>query len=298
MEEDISNKKSIGLVSDEMGDLPEEIIKENEISIVPFKIEYGELENLPGNVYQKIRTAEQRGMKSLIKTSQPSINAFLSVYQEKLKHFENVICVSFSSKVSGSYNSALQAVKFLPANLQSKVAVIDSLLATGTEGLFILKLIDLIKNTQLKFSEIIQKITKEIPNYKLLATYDKPKWIEASGRLPSFLPMALNQAELRNIKPIFGLKGGKLSIVGIRKNINGLGQTIFEEFEKQTLSIKNSGRKIKIAITHADNPEQAEKLVSLVKARDYLELIFVNLVCFPVGGHVGPGTLILSWQQE
>lgn len=109
--------------------------------------------------------------------------------------------------------------------------------------------------------------------------------------MPKFLPFALNQAEIRNIKPIFTIKGGKLSIIGIKKNINGLGQAIFEEFKKQTANITT---KIKVTINHADNPEQAEKLKNLIQSLPNCEIAYINLACFTIGSHTGPGTMILS----
>lgn len=294
MEKSLENKKNIGLIADEMGDLPEDMITANEVSIVKFKIDYGELESFPGNVYQKIREGGKRGLPSLLKTSQPSINDFLKIFKEKLQNFEKVICVTFSSKISGAYNSAVQAIKFLPATDQKNIYVLDSLQGSGAEGLIILKVAEMIKEAKLKFEEIIEEIQKNLNNFRLVATYDKPKWIEASGRLPKFLPLALNQAEIRNIKPIFTIKNGKLSIIGIKKNINGLGQAIFEEFKKQTTNITT---KIKVAINHADNPEQAERLKGLIKTLPNCEIAYVNLACFTIGSHTGPGTMILSWQQ-
>ncbi|HOS88082.1 MAG TPA: DegV family protein [Candidatus Pacearchaeota archaeon] len=292
------NKKTIGLVSDDMGDLPEDLINNNNISIVPFKIDYGNLAQFPGDVYQKIRAAEKEGIASLIKTSQPSINDFLKVFREKLEYYEKILCFTFSSKLSGAYNSALQAVKFLPAEAQKQVYVFDTLAGSASKGLMTLRAAQLVQNAQLKFDEIIQFLQKNIANFKLVATYDKPKWIEASGRLPSFIPFALNQAEARHIKPMFTLKDGKLSILGFKKTLNGVAAALFEEFEKQTKSIRKTGQKIKVAITHADNPTELEKLKNLIKNSQHnLELVYTNLICFPIGGHVGPGTLLLGWEQ-
>jgi fatty acid-binding protein DegV len=152
----------------------------------------------------------------------------------------------------------------------------------------------MIKGAKLKADEIVAQIKNELQNFKLLATYDKPKWVEASGRLPPLLPIALNQAEMRNIKPIFALRGGKLSIISIKKNLQGLAATIFDEFEKQTKSLGE--KKIKVAITHADNPVEADKLKNLISTKSNLELIYTDLVCFTIGSHVGPGTLILSYE--
>ena len=292
-----TEKEKIGLVTDEICDLPEEIINENNIGVVRYKIDFQELAELPGNVYQKIREGEKRGIKNLlVKTSQPSINDFLSVFKEKLKNFEEVLCITFSSKVSGAYNSAMQAKKFLEKELQDKVHIFDSLRGTGCEGLVILKAISLLKE-KMNVSDIISNLTKELPNIKMAAIYQKSQWLEASGRLPSLANVIINRAEKMDIKPIFGFKNGKLNIIAIKKNVKDLSAALFEEFERSTRKARESGRKIIVAITHADNMEQVEKLKTMVLNLKNTEIAFINLVCFPVGGHIGPGTLILSWNQ-
>lgn len=292
-----TEKGKIGFVTDEICDLPEEIINENNIGVVRYKIDFQELAEMPGNVYQKIREGEKRGIKNLlVKTSQPSINDFLSVFKEKLKDFEEVLCITFSSKVSGAYNSAMQAKKFLEKELQDKVHIFDSLRGTGCEGLVILKAISLLKE-KMNVSDIISNLTKELPNIKMAAIYQKSQWLEASGRLPSLANVIINRAEKMDIKPIFGFKNGKLNIIAIKKNVKDLSVALFEEFEKSTQKARESGRKIIVAITHADNMEQVEKLKTMILNLKNTEIAFINLVCFPVGGHIGPGTLIVSWNQ-
>ncbi len=290
-------KEKIGFVTDEVCDIPEEIINENDISVVRYKLDFQELSEIPGNIYQKIREGEKRGIKNLlIKTSQPSINDFLSVFKEKLEKFEEVLCITFSSKISGAYNSAIQAKKFLEKELQDRVHIFDSLRGTGCEGLIVLKAISLAKE-KMPIPNIISNLTKEIPNVKMLAMYKNSRWLEASGRFPTIGNMIINQAEKIDIKPIFGFKNGKLNIVTIKRNVKELSIALFEEFEKTTRNARKAENKIKIAITHADNIEEVEKLKTMILSLKNTEISFVNLLCFPVGGHVGPGTLVIFWKQ-
>lgn len=289
-------KEKIGLIVGETSDLPQEIVDTNKITVVRFKLDFQELANLPGNVYEKVREGEKRGIKSLIKTSQPSINDFLSAFKEKLKEFEEILCITFSSKISGAYNSAMQAKKFLEAELQNKVHVFDSMNASGSEGLVALKAISLIKE-KFDINEIVEKLKKELQNIKLIGMYKSPKWIEASGRFPRFVPAMMNQAERMDIKPVFGLRDGKLTIIGVKRNIKDIATALFEEFEKTTIKIREAGKNIDIAITHADNIEQANKLKDLILSLKNTKIAFVNLVCFPVGGHIGPDSMVLSWNQ-
>ncbi len=286
----------IGLVADEAFDLPQEIIERYRIGVAKFKIDLQELKTLPGNIYQKTREAEKRGISSTVKTSQPSINDFLNIFKEKLNEFEEIFCVTISSKLSGTYNSALQAKKFLQKELQDKVHVIDSLNGSAGEGLVALKIIELIKNS-FSSQEIDNQINESIEKTKLLGVYHDPKWLEASGRFPKFVPAIMQRVEKMSIKPIIGIKNGKLSVVGIKRNIKDLSSALFEEFEKATRKARESGKKIIVGITHADNISQAEKLKEMVLSLKNAEVAFINLTCFTVGGHVGPGSLIVSWQE-
>jgi len=109
--------EKIGIVTEEAVDFPQEIIEKYQIAIVPVKLFWPELEEMPGeNTFQKMRELEKRGIKSFGKTSQPSIKDFLDKYNFQLERFEKIICITLTSKLSGSHNSAIQARKFLVKN--------------------------------------------------------------------------------------------------------------------------------------------------------------------------------------
>ncbi|MDD3292603.1 MAG: DegV family protein [Candidatus Pacebacteria bacterium] len=284
-------EKNIGIVADEAIDLPEEIINNNDISLVKFKLDLQELEKYPGNIYEKMRQAEKENKITFAKTSQPSINDFAKAFQEKLKNYKEIICITISSKVSGTYNSALQAKKFLAQELKERVHIFDTLNGSAGEGLFVLKTLELIKNNY-NIKEIIEKLEQETKKIKLLGLYENGKWLEASGRIPRFINKG---AERMKIKPLFGFKDGKLAIAGI-KRVKEMSKILFEEFEKNTQKIRQSGKKIIAGITHADNLEEAKKLKDLL-SKINVEVIFSSFVCLPIGSHIGPGALVLSWNE-
>ena len=134
------DKKKIGIITDQAADLPKEIIEKHQIAVVPVKLFWPETESLPGdNIFQKMRELEKKGIESFGKTSQPSIKDFLDKYNLQLEKFEKVLCLTLTSKLSGTHNSAIQAKKFLEKNQQNKVLVVDSLSASGGQALLILK---------------------------------------------------------------------------------------------------------------------------------------------------------------
>jgi DegV family protein with EDD domain len=287
-------KPKIGIIADEGGDLPEELIKKHNISIVPFKVDLGEMKDLAGNIYQRIREAEKRGLKSFVKTSQPSPGDFLKAFREKLKEFEEIICITVTSKHSGTFNSASQAREYLTE--KEKIHVVDSMSISGGEGLIILKATSLIKSC-LKANEILEKLKESVLRTNLIFILESPKWAVASGRIPKVLGAFLEKMRNLGLYPVLTLKKGKLGLSSIRKGIKDLSSALFEEF-KNKISKEKINSEIKIAITHADNEKEAKKLEDLILKVKNCRIEFKNIIGNIVGGLSGPGAVALAWQTE
>jgi len=287
-------KNKIGIVADEGGDLPKELIEKHKISIVPFKVDLGEMKDLAGNIYQRIREAEKRGLKSFVKTSQPSPGDFLKAFKEKLKEFEEIICVTVTSKHSGTFNSALQAKEFLPE--KEKIHVIDSMSVSGGEGLIILKVVSLIKSG-LKISEVLEKLKESVLKTNLVFVLENPKWAVASGRIPKVLGALLERMQRLGFYPVLTIKKGKIKLSSIRKGVRDLSGALFEEFKSKILKEKVKSE-IKTAITHADNEKEAKKLEELILKVKNCKIEFKNIIGNILGGLSGPGALVLAWQIE
>lgn len=78
----------------------------------------------------------------IFKTSQPSVQTYIDFFNENLKSGKDVLHVSFSSGLSGSYNSACLAADEVNENSENKVYVVDSLAASSGHGLLVYKAID------------------------------------------------------------------------------------------------------------------------------------------------------------
>jgi len=286
-------KKDIGIVTDEGADLPEIFARENEIEIVPFKMELDGMENFSGNIYQKIRQAEQKGIKSLIKSSQPSIGDFLSAFKKSLERFEKIICITLTSKHSGTFNSALQARNFLDEKTRGKIFITDSLSFSCGQGLLVLKALDLAKEG-LSVQDISEELKKMALKINIIFVLDEPKWAVSSGRIPGFVAAWLKKAQEAGIRPILGLKNGKIKAVGIKKGVKEITLALFKDFELKVAKNKQTVA----AITHADNPEAAERLKKMVQTLGKTKVVFINMVGSVLGGYAGPGALALAWHQN
>ncbi len=291
--------KKIGIVVDAAVDLPQEIIEKHQIALVPVKMDWPDLENMPGeNTFEKMRELEKRGIKSFGKTSQPSPKDFLSAYKKQLESFEKVLCITITSKLSGTYNSAVQGVKFLPADQQKRIFIVDSLSASPGEGLLVLKTVDLIK--QGKEIEDIKKALEElVPRVNVFIMFENPKYIEASGRISPFIATLLKQAIKLGIRPLLTFKDGLLVPAGMKAGAKDIPTALFKTFQKEVKKKKQEDKNIKIIITHADDLEGANRLKRMIEEEfGNTKVVAINIVDDILGTLTGFDTLILGWCED
>lgn len=286
----------IGIITDEAADLPQEIIEKHQIAIVPVKLDWPEIENLPGkNTFQKMRELEKRGIKSFGKTSQPSPKDFIDKYNYQLERFEKVLCITLTSKHSGTYNSAIQAKNFLKPEEQEKVFIIDSLNASGGQALLVLKTIDLIKSGKMS-DEIVKELEQLLPKIRLFIMFEDPKWLEASGRISPLIANFLRGMERRGIRALMTFKNGKLVPGNIKIHARDTAMVFFKQFEKETKKLKQENKKIRLAITHGDDLASAQRLKEMIeKEFKNTQVAFINIINNVVGAPTGPNTLAFAW---
>ncbi len=288
--------EKIGIVTEEAVDLPREIIEKYQIAIVPVKLFWPEIENLPGeNTFQKMRELEKMGTKSFGKTSQPSLKDFLDKYNYQLEKFDKVICITLTSKLSGSNNSAVQAKKFLEPGKQEKVFVLDSLSASSGQALAVLKAVELIESGK-EINEIVKELEEFIPQIHCYVMFKDPKWIEASGRISHLVATLMRELGKRGIRPVMTFKEGVLKPTGLKTGAKDIPVGLFKQFEAETEKLRKGGKKIRVAITHGDDLEGAKRLKEMIeKEPKNVEVVFLNILDNIIGALAGPDALTLSW---
>lgn len=282
--------QKIGLVVGETASLPKEITERYQMAVVPYIVDWEEGELLPGkNIFEKMREADKKGIKGP-KTSQPSPFIFQKVFKEELEKYQNIICITLSSGVSGGYNSALQGRKMLEAEEQKRIYIIDSLNATAGEGLLVLKARDLIEGNE-KVEEIVKELKEFIPKVHLIGMLQDPKWLEANGRMSHTLATIVRQMQKIGMRPLIGLKKGVVKPVALKMQAKDVPTALVKELKKEA-----GNKKIKLAISHADNPEGAQRLKEIIeKELKNAEIAFLSLMDPIIGVHAGPGTLVCAW---
>jgi len=284
-------KKPLGLVVDEIADLPEDFLEKNNIIQVPFTTRFpdGEIIISKEEIYSKMREAIIAG-KPLPTTSAPSFKDFFSAYQTAFEKFEKILVITVSSKLSGTYSAARIARSMFKKPAKLNIFVFDCNTGETAEGLIAMKAQELVsqgKNTE----EIIESLKKFCPKVTLVACLEDFKYVVHGGRvkIPKFFIKPLNLLQKIGIKILIALKNGKIKFLGIRYGKN-IAKVLAEEINWQ-----RGGKPIKVAIAYADNLKEAQELKEELEKNPDIEVLFISSVSPVVGTHTGPGTLLASF---
>jgi DegV family protein with EDD domain len=290
-------KVSIGLITDPLANLTDKIVDRYNIEIVRYVYDWPEENMLQGeNIYQKMRDAASKGIANLPKTSQPSPKDFLDAFKKKLSQgHKDVLCINFSSRLSGGYNSACQARNLLPEEQKQKIHVFDSLNAAAGQALIVLKAIELIQ-MQKDVKEILAELKKESDHIKLCGMPQDPKWLEWGGRISHGQAQWLKRLQKIRISPLLGIKDGKIEKTGFSTGAKEMSEAIFKKIITETKKSRKENKNIRTVITHCDNLKEAQKLKEMLRQENF-EVSFVNLTDSIIGVHVGPGALIAAWTE-
>ncbi len=267
-QESLLEQGGVGIVVENVAALSEKLIEKYEIEVVPVKYEWAAVEKFPGNnIWEKMRNAKEE-IKEGPKTSQATPFDYLKAYQQQLQKFNYVLTIALSSKLSGSYNSALQAKEMLPENERERVFVVDSLQAGPGQALLVLKAIELMQEGK-SVEEIQEKIKAFIPQVRFYVFLKTGKWLASIGRITPSQAKWIERMKKLHLNPFLQLKDGILQKGGIVFAKDEV-EAIVKKIKKETKG------KARVVISHCDNLKAAQKLKERLKEIG-CEIPFISL---------------------
>lgn len=295
--------KNISLVIGETASLPKELKEKHQMKSVPYTVDWPQGDDLPGdNIYQKMREAQERGISELPKTSQPPPSNFKEIFEEELENSKNIICTTLSSKLSGGYNSARMARSMLEEEQQSRISIVDSYNVTIGEGLFNLKVAELIEKEN-DVEKVLKKLENLVSELQLIGFLKDIQWIERGGRISHSLSLLVAQMQKLGMRPLLELKEGEIKPLALRRRAKDIPSALFKELKRnlgEPSAEKGSEQNSwEVSIGHADNLEDAENLKNLMeKELKNVKVRFISLMDPVIGVHAGPGSLLCAWVPQ
>lgn len=246
----------IAIVTDTDASLPVEIAARYGIRQVPITVHFDEETYTTGVDIDDARLFELVDQRNkLPTTSAPSPSAFANAFQAAFDEgADAVVCVCVSSKVSATYNSALNACDLLPGR---DITVIDSLSLSMGQGFMALAAAECVDagGSKADVLRVIEETGKRVHLYAVLPTL---KYLALSGRVGKFVA---GMADTLNIKPVLTINDGKLDLLEkIRTRKKAVERML--ELTRQSLDGKPVER---ASIIHINNPEGARELQKLLR---------------------------------
>lgn len=194
------------IYTDSAADLPLKYAQDNNVTIIPFYITFD------GSTYYKegveLNDADffdkiSQGITP--KTSCPSVEDYTNAFQKGIDDGKKIVCICLSSKLSGSYQSALIAAEEFNDGEQ-RVFVIDSQLATGSQGLLVKEAVKM-SDDGFDGKAIFDKMNEIKETGIVDFIIDDLVYLQKGGRIGKVSSLL---GTLLNIKPVIVVKDGEL----------------------------------------------------------------------------------------
>lgn len=195
----------VRIVTDSTSDIPPELRERHGIVTVPLTVQFGmdiyqDTSDLPPEAFYAKQEAGP-----FPTTAQPPVGAFEEAYRRLQAEGASGVCaIIFSSKLSGTYNSAALAAKNLAGDVP--VEVIDTLSASMGVGYLALEAAKLAE-TGASLEAVSARVRELMPQVEVLFLVETLKWLERGGRINKAKSLL---GSVLSIKPLLRLHDGQL----------------------------------------------------------------------------------------
>jgi fatty acid kinase fatty acid binding subunit len=268
----------VRIVTDSTADLTPEQQRAAGITVVPLNVHFGDevfrdhVDLSTDEFFRRLKASPQ-----LPRTSQPSVGAFEEAYRSLRQGGDEIVSVHLSSKVSGTYNSALMAAQSVG---EGKIDVVDSLSTSMALGFIALEGAKLARAGRDRRA-VAECLHGLVPKARVICVVDTLTYLERGGRIGKARALL---GSLLNVKPILQLKDGEVVPLG---RARGRPQALNRLVEL----LERDGKVSQLAIMHGAAQTDAEQLRERV-ASSYpgvdIQLTEIGAV---LGTHTGPGVI-------
>lgn len=280
-------KQKTALLVDSGIDVPPSIIKEYGIYSLPLKIIYKDREYSDGVDIQAEEVYSNLSVE-IPKTSLPGAAEAISILDRiKSDGYQNVLAVTLSSGLSGTYNMiSLVAKDYEGLDVQ----VVDTKNIGIAGGMVAIRAAEYISEG-MDFETLVKTVNEDVPDSKIFFCISTLEYLQKGGRIglvSSMLGTALN------LKPIIscneeGIYYNVAKISGRKRSLDKMIDIATEYASK--------GKLYNLAVVHGGAAEDAEKvkeklLSKLSKYKNVLE----GQISPALGVHTGPGLVGIGVQ--
>ncbi len=277
----------VAVLTDSTAYIPEATLKEYNIATIPlFVVWEGQslkdgIEITPQEFYQRLAAA-----RTIPTTSQPSAQDMKAAFEKLLDQGYDVLGIFISSKLSGTVQSAQQALAMMP-EAAARIAVLDSLSTAMAMGFQVIQAARAAQQGA-SLAECQQAAEQAKQNSGVYFVVDTLEFLHRGGRIggaQALLGTALN------IKPLLELREGRIEAVEkIRTKTKAIERMV------ELAAERTAGRApIRLAAIHANAEAEAQAMLEAAVAKMKPVETFLASVSPVIGVHTGPGVVGLAF---
>ena len=275
----------IRIITDSASDMVDS--KRSDVTFLPLRVIFGDTEYRDGiditrkEFYEKLVEGDE-----IPKTSQITPFEFGEAIKATREAGEDVLVITLSSKLSGTYQSAAVAA----SEYDEGVAVVDS--ANVSVGEYILGEYAIrLKDEGRSLSEIVTELEKAKEKIHVIALLDTLEYLKKGGRISKAAAFA---GGLLSIKPVIAVENGEVVVLGKARGSKQGNNYLKEQIKKaggvdysMPYVLGYSGLDDSLLQKYISDSEELWK-----DNTDKLDIIFVGGA---IGTHAGPGAIAVAF---
>lgn len=266
----------IKIITDSTCDLTDELINKNDIEVLPLSVYIGDemyYDRQDMTTHEMFKKMHETG--HFPRTSQITPQRFYDCFKKYLDEGYQVFAVIISSKMSGTYQSAVVAKNMLGSD---DIRVVDSLNVTSGLGLLALKACRL-RDKGLDLDRIESEINNTVPHVKAALAFESLEHLVKGGRLSKTVGTIGN---ILGINLILTVKDGEMAVMGKVRGTKKAVKTIFNDMESNGVKPGED-----VILLQVEDEEIKNPLKQLLNDNNY-KFYECEVGCV-VGTHSGPG---------
>jgi DegV family protein with EDD domain len=274
---------AVKIVTDTLSDITGDLAEQLGVTVVPLYVRFGEevyrdrIDITSEDFYRRLVTESK-----LPSTTQPTPNDFTEVFQKLSQETDEILVIVVSSKLSGTYQSAIQARDYLKEKCH--IVIVDSMSVAMGQGLIVVSAVNAVKNGA-SLEVVADMARKASSRSHLIAYFDTLKYLAKGGRIgkaKEFLGSMLS------VKQILTVKDGEMApltrVRSMRAGLDYLAHTVTSYRDR----IEG------LAVEHTTHPKDADVLVERISSVFPKKRILRSIISPVIGTYSGPNAMAVT----
>jgi DegV family protein with EDD domain len=273
---------TVKVITDSLCDLPSHIVQELNITVIPIHVCFGTEVYRDGvdisteEFYRKLETS-----KVFPTTATPPPADFIRAYDNAAEETDEILFIALSSKLSGVYQTAKQAVELMKK--KCRVEIVDSQLVIMAQGFIVMKAAQAARDGD-SLDDILKLIKRNINRVGMCSVFDTLEYLKRGGRISKIAALMGN---MMHVHPIIGMKDGEVASFG-NKRSRAEALDYLYNFVIDYRAIEE------MSVAYYKAVDDAESLMERLGDKFPKERILRSRTSPVIGAHTGPNLLVVA----